>query len=216
MTRWRRWLPGDAVSLDLSTSARVHSAFDRIWRVHSGLLEQPLGLVRFYDRARRPSGQWWTDCGEGRSLETIGQARKRLALRDDWGAYDGRVEYTVPKRRDVLYVQDTVAWQCKKASARAVRNTLEAHSSTTSLKGSTRGGQAGRAVRNGGRPDGRAWRYTANASRNTAPGQRLRVSERLGLLMLCGGESRRGLGATSSRASPARGSPLSEPAAVTQ
>ena len=85
-----------------------------------------------------------------------------------------------------------------------------------SLKGSTRGEQAGRAVRNGGRPDGRALRYTANASRNTAPGQRLRVSERLGLLMLCGGESRRGLGATSSRASPARESPLSEPAAVTQ
>lgn len=104
----------EVFSLDLSSSNKEHAAFSRIARVHSGPLDHPLCLVRFYERARGPAGPWWTDCGQGRSLDTIGQARSRLALRHDWGPYDARVEYVIPEKSDVTYLQGTVASQCRK------------------------------------------------------------------------------------------------------
>lgn len=107
--------PGDeAVSIDLSTSEEEHAAFTRIAEVHSGPLDHDLCLVRFYERSRGPAGPWWTDCGEGRSIATVGQARSRLALRKDWGDYDARATYTVPKGEDVMYIHGTVASQCTK------------------------------------------------------------------------------------------------------
>lgn len=106
--------PDEVVSLDLSTSDKEHAAFARISRVHQGPLDHDLCLVRFYERARGPAGPWWTDCGQGRSLETVGQARRRLALRHDWGPYDARALYTVPKGTEVMYLQGTVAPQCRK------------------------------------------------------------------------------------------------------
>jgi hypothetical protein len=102
-----------AVSLDFSTSDKEHAAFTRIAQVHSGPLDHDLCLVRFYERERGAKGPWWTDCGQGRSLETVGQARSRLALRKDWGRYDGRAEYTVPKGTDVMYLRGTVGPQCR-------------------------------------------------------------------------------------------------------
>ena len=105
---------GEAVSLDFSTSEKEHAAFTRIEQVHSGPLDHDLCVVRFYERKRGPRGSWWTDCGQGRSLDTVAEAREQLALRYDWGKYSGRIQYTIPEGTDVTYLRGTIAAQCER------------------------------------------------------------------------------------------------------
>jgi hypothetical protein len=105
-------IPQAAAGVDVPMSARDHSAFARIEYVHSGSVDHDLCVARFYS-GKDPAGPWWTTCGLARSVDTVGEARNRLALRNGWGNYDKSAEYTIPAGTDLLYADGIVAAQCR-------------------------------------------------------------------------------------------------------
>lgn len=73
-------------------------------------------LVRYGDASSTTAaGNWWTSCKEAEQLKTIAEVRERLALPPGrfQGAYDLKIEATLPAGARVLIVRGRAASQCQ-------------------------------------------------------------------------------------------------------
>jgi hypothetical protein len=93
--------------------------------LHAGVADEPLCLVRYYDRAQArrdrhgdPGANWWTTCRFDATLDTVDEVRTRLALPRRWGDRDARVVAEVPAGTQIAYLSGRAAKQCEPSGRR--------------------------------------------------------------------------------------------------
>lgn len=120
----------DARTADVGSSSAGYfvgqlASFRAPARLHAGVGDQPLCLVRYYDRTRArrdrrgdPGANWWTTCRFDATLDTVDEVRLRLALPRSWGGRDARVVAEVPAGTQIAYLSGRAAKQCEPSGRR--------------------------------------------------------------------------------------------------
>lgn len=102
-----------AAERPVAVSEKDLSAFSAVDEFHTGPLRSSLCVVRFYARNEPPAGKWWTTCRLAeRKLATVRDVRRVLAVKHQWGPYDEKVRFTIPRGTRLTYVRGTAAEQC--------------------------------------------------------------------------------------------------------